>query len=265
MHLALWDIPPCRCLEAAASEMLVERTTSARAMDLLRTRQVDVALVPSTTVLCEAQVLAVLPDAVLASWAYPWASIVLRRDAHALRTVAYDPSCRQEAFMAKAVLREHYGATPGFVPVTEGEDPLRTDADASLVVGREIEGTPDQVLDLGQEWFELAQYPMVWGLFATLRGAATPSMARRIAELARDAESLAVDWAHSSGKESERRFFAESLRMQMDDITVAGLTELTDQMYYEGMIQELSPLPLYSPSDSEGPWWQAGGQGAEDG
>lgn len=264
MHLALWDIPPCRCLEAAASDMLVERTTAARAMELLRAQQVDVALLPSSVVLCEARVFDVLPDAAVASWAYPWASIVLRREAHALRTVAFDPSCRQEAIMAKAVLREHYRVTPAFVPVAGCEDPLRMGADASLVVGTESMGDPGQVLDLGQEWFELAQYPMVWGVFATLRGAATPSMAARIAELAKDAEVVARSLAVDSGTESERRFYAESLRLQMDDIAVAGLTELTDQLYFAGHIQDLTPLPLYSLPATDGRWWQAGGMGAED-
>ena len=264
MHLALWDIPPSRCLEAAASNMLVERTTAARAMELLRARQVDVAMLPSSAVLCEPAGLAVLPEAAVASWAYPWASIVLRREVQVLRTVAYDASCRQEAFMAKAVLREHYGATPAFVPATASEDPLRMDADASLVVGREMTGDPARVLDLGQEWFELAQYPMVWGVFATLRGAATPAMATRVAALARDAEDVALTLAGNSSKESERRFYAESLRLQMDDIAVAGLTELTDHLYFAGLIQDLSPLPLYSPAATDGTWWQAGAQGAED-
>lgn len=264
MHLALWDIPPSRCLEAAASDMLVERTTAARAMELLQARQVDVALLPSSAVLCEARALAVLPDAAVASWSYPWASIVLRREAHALRTVAYNPSCRQEEFMAKTVLREHYGVAPTFVPVAQGTDPLRVDADASLVVGRQMTGDPGRVLDLGQEWFELAQYPMVWGVFAALRPAATPSMATRIAALAQDAEDVALSLARGSVRESERRFYAESLRLQMDDITVAGLTELTDQLYFAGLIQDLSALPMYSPAATDGPWWRAGGQGAED-
>ena len=263
MHLALWDIPPSRCLESAASDLLVERTTAAGAMELLRASQVDVALLPSSTVLCEARELTVLPDAAVASWAYPWASVVLRREAHAVRTMAYDPACRQEAFMAKAVLREHYGATPAFVPVANGEDVLQADTDASLVVGREMDGGPGQVLDLGQEWFELVQYPMVWAVFATLRGVATPSMASRIAALAQDAEGIALSLARGSGNECERRFYTESLRLQMDDIAVAGLTELTDQLYFAGMIQDLAPLPLYSPAANDGPWWQAGGPGAE--
>ncbi len=265
MHLALWDIPPSRCLQAAASDVLVERTSAEEALRLLEAHQVDVALLPSQTVLCQPGTFSVLPGVALASWSYPWAAIVLRCELAGVHSVAYPVTCTQEAFMARTVLREHYGLAPRFVPKSEEEDLHYAGEDASLVVGEDLPVPGRQVLDLGQEWFELAQYPMVWGLFATLRDAATPGMARSVVELVQAAEDVAVRWGNQEEAARVRHFYAESVRLRLDNLARAGLTSFADFLYFDGVVEARLPLPLYTPPGVDGPWWAGTSPHAEHG
>ena len=140
--------------------------------------------------------------------------------------------------MARIILKEQYGQN---VTVTTDDS-----ADAQLLTGDASRALADDssALDLGQEWYELAQYPMVWALFACAREVATPTMVDTIISLTREAEEIAHEWGARSGSEIDR-FWANSVRLRLDDVTLAGLTAIRDFLFYYGVTDDLAELPLY--------------------
>ena len=266
MHLALWDCPPSECLLAASGRpettLEVERHDARTCARLLREQQVDVALLPSMVALSGRDDLDVLPGSALSTWAYPFARLVLRREIGNVKSVAFAPWCVQEALIARIMLREHYGQNPAMVPIrgATAADLLRAEEDASLIVGAEAPPTDRAVLDLGQEWFELAQYPMVWGLFVSLKEAASPTMVEAILTLAKEAEEIAYVWGQDRERDEDvRRFYAESLRLRLDDLAMASLTKFGEYLYYYNVTDELPVAPLYvppgKPHNADTPWW----------
>ena len=263
MHLALWDIPPADflALGLTAGDVTVpvdiERKDAQTCTELLLQGLVDVALLPSLVVLSNTDVFDVLPGVALSTWKYPYARMVLRRGIEGVETVAYDRQYAQEAFVARIILREHYDKNPAFVPL-DGVSPeglLNAEQDASLVVGPNapLLQTDHVTLNLGQEWFELVNYPMVWGLFATVKEAAAPVMVELLMHAARRAEQQRPLWVQAREMPPVlHTFYSEDLRFRLDDLAMAGLTEFRDYLYYYNITDEIPALPLYElPEDWE--------------
>lgn len=265
MHVALWDFPPTDCLFAAAESQAleVERAGGEACTQLLLERQVDVAFLPSTVVLGNTDIFAVLPGAAVSTWAYPFARIVLRRGLGHVQSVAYHGTDAMEALLARISFQEHYGLAPAFVPIPGGslDALLQATEDASLLVGRDIPALPETgvMLDLGREWFELAQYPMVWGLFVTLRESASPAALDAVTALAAEAERLAAAWAGADSiSPILRGFYAQDVRFRLDDLAIAGLTSLREFLYYYKVTDEIADPTFYTPPAPEaGSWYEA--------
>lgn len=265
MHVAFWDFPPTDCLLAAAESQAleVERTGGEACTQLLLERQVDVAFLPSTVVLGNTDAFAILPGAAVSTWAYPFARLVLRRGLGHVQSVAYHGTDTMEALLARIAFQEHYGLSPAFVAAPEGSADalLQVPEDASLLVGRDIPALPEVgvTLDLGREWYELAQYPMVWGLFVTLRELASPAAAAAVTALAAEAERQAAAWAGADGTPPILRdFYADDLRFHLDDLAIAGLTRLREFLYYYKVTDEIADPTFYTPPAPEaGSWYEA--------
>lgn len=208
----------------------------------------DLALVPTLDVLRMADDLTVLPSVAVSSWSYPYARLLLRGDLGApIRSVAFEPAAQQEVVLTRLVLREHYGATPTFTPVPEATADLLAAHDAVLVTGASAPdvAAPGLALDLGQEVFELTQYPMVWGLFATRAGEATPEMLRALKRAAREAEAAQGTQARAHADDpSVEEFYGDDLRVRYDDLATASLTEITDLLYQQAVLDDAPEIPL---------------------
>lgn len=263
MHLALWDIPPVDFLNATlktgvgAVPLEVERQDAQTCTELLLQGMVDVALLPSLVALSNTDTFDVLPGAALSTWAYPFAQLVLHQGIERVETVAFLKQHTQEALVARIILHEHYGKDPAFV-VLDGVTPealLHAGQDASLVVGPNAPmlQTEHVVLNLGQEWFELVNYPMVWGLFVTLKDAASPVMVEVLMDAVRSAEQKRPRWVQALDlSPAAQAFYREGLRLRFDDLAVAGLTEFRHYLYYYNVTEEIPDLPLYElPEDWE--------------
>ena len=263
MHIAFWDIPPIdfllsgRQVGAGAVPLEIERHDAQTCTRLLLQEQVDMALLPSMMVLSNTDVFDVLPGAALSTWTYPYARLVLRQGIEHVDSVAYAAPDTQEALLARIILREHYGKDPAFIPLTGAttETLLNAEQDASLLVGPDaLTRQPDQLsLNLGQEWYELANYPMVWGLFVTLKEAASPVMVEIIMEIIRAAEQRAPLWVQAREMPPAlHTFYTEGLRLRFDDLATASLTEFRQYLYYYNITDDLPELPLYElPDDWE--------------
>ncbi|MFQ5568545.1 MAG: MqnA/MqnD/SBP family protein [Rhodothermales bacterium] len=257
MHVAVWNTPPAEFfvsdLESSPTfgSVEVERCAPQDSVDLLQRGLVDVALVPTLVAFTNTDLLDVLPGAVLSTWAYPYAKLVLRKDLGQIRTLGFDPRHAQEAFIARIILREHYGQEPVFIPVEQRKPDALYQADegAALLVGDEVPllETGHLTLDLGQEWYELVNYPMVWGLFATRKDEATPAMVEALLAAIEAAEANRFAWIRDQDvPPALQPFFSDDLRLRFDDLATAGLTEFCQYLYFYNLTDEIPELPLYA-------------------
>ena len=263
MKLAIWDAPMAEAaasgLAAPGSDIELQRRRPEECAAALLKKQADVALVPSTMVLQGAEGFDVIPEAAVSSWKYPFARVVLKEGLESLElTLACDRRAVQEQFVATVALREHYQLGAETVPYDAPADPLdllRGDENAALLTSTDLETLPDRgrlgggglVMDLGQEWFELAKYPMVWGLFVAREDTLGPETTAALRDQLHAAEERRADWVRQAGHPLLEEFFAEDLRLQFDDLVVASLTELKHYLFYDdviGHVPDLSFAPL---------------------
>lgn len=260
MHLGIPDVPPAEFFVAGtlagpqAASVEVVRAAPVDLPGLLEERAVDVALVPTLTVLRDPGAYDVFPGVALSSWAYPYARLVLGEGlGEGVRRVAFDPRYVQEVLVARLVIREHYGFEPVFEPhpTPTPDELLNAGADAALLVGPDVPTfhTDRFALDIGQEWYEFANYPMVWGLFVAPRGAATKPQFETLLAMAADAEAHRAVWlrAHETNP-ALHAFYRDGLRIRFDDLAVASLTELRHHLYYHQALSDMPDiLPVHFP------------------
>ncbi len=256
--LALWNTPPADLLAAvlesehvpAPFEVVRARPEACAAL-LLR-GAVDVALVPTTMALQGADGFVFMPGVALSSWRYPYARLVLKRGLGGEAVhVAYDRRAIQERHVARIVLREHYQTEATFVP-REAEAPaalLEGEEEAALLAGPHVPALDLEsgtALDLGQEWYELANYPMVWGLLAARKDREErPEAVQALVQVAEAAEQHRRTWlAQQQLAPPQRAFFADELRLRFDDLAIASLTELKQYLFYYDVLGEIPSLTL---------------------
>jgi predicted solute-binding protein len=260
MRLAIWDM-----LAGALLHDTLAASRDAPPVDLrllspkacteqLMQGQVDVALLPSLVVFTNPEAVDVLPTGAFSTWRYPYARIRLRQGLEQIQSMAFNPEDAQEALIARIIMREHYRKEPEFIPY-EGATPetlLEASEDASLLVGGDVSmiHTEAITLNLGEEWFELVNYPMVWGLFATRRDEATPRAVNLLHALIEAAEVHRPVWlkAHDMTPEMHA-YVADDLRLRLDDLATASLTEFRNYLHYYGVTDDIPEFPLYVLTD----------------
>lgn len=265
VRLAIWDMLPAEFFVAGLVTgtarlpvaFEVERCPASEALQRLCNEHVDVALVPTLDVLLHNDKVDALPAVALSSWKHPYARIVLRQGFTQISSLALDPCYAQEAFIAQVILQEHYGQTPQPIAY-EGatrDELLSGEEDACLLVGQDVPTLQPGALtlDLGQEWYELANYPMVWGLFAVRKGEGNPLLVKALRQLARAAEAQREVWAQTREMPPELyEYFLENLRLRFDDLAMASLTAFREYLFYFQITDEVPNLPLYTiPEDEE--------------
>ena len=260
--LAVWDAPAAEFFlagitsGAAALPLEVERGTPRSCEEMLRTGAVDIALLPTVRALQMNEDYDVLSAVALVSWQYPYARLVLKNGLRGrIRTVASHPDDVQEAFLSKVILKEHYDMEPDFV-AAEGtpREVLAGDEDAALLVGNDVPTirTEGLSLDLGQEWYELANYPMVWGLFAVRKGAGTGAMIETLRRAAEAAEEQRGVWTQAREMPEEvHSFFREALRLRLGRLAFASLTELEQFLFYYDLADDVPEVPFVYVEDEE--------------
>jgi predicted solute-binding protein len=256
MRLAVWNTPPAEFLVsgftsgAVDSPYTIERYRPEACAARLVEGDADVALLPSLMALQAADSVDVIPGTALVSWKYPFARLVWKGGLHDMpATVDYDRRDRQEQFIARVIMQEHYGKAPEFI-AREDATPqrlLEADGEAALLVGSDVPSMEFETftMDVGREWFELANYPMVWGLFVTKRGVADEEIIEPLIASAQAADANRDVWmqAHETSPRL-REFYEEDLRTGIDRLAVASLTEFRKYLFYYGVTEEVPDLPL---------------------
>ncbi len=241
LRIELWDDPRLRRFGAALEGDGIEVSFCSReeAETRLRAGLSDLAVLPSDRVLADLEVFDVLPAVAYSSWSTPHVSLSMRDGlAGGAELLECDDPGALESLVARIVLKEHYGA----VARVETLAGAATDSDASAVLAIDQEpptGTSACVLDLGQEWYELTNYPMVWGLFVVRKGEVSGSTVRLLREAAEALETS----DHLDGTDPEEAGFSLP-RFRFDSIAVASLTELCDYLYYYGITTDVPELKV---------------------
>jgi len=131
----------------------------------------------------------------------------------------------------------------------------RADVELHSGTAPQSHGNDPAVLDLGREWYELAQYPMVWAVYCCLKGKGNDEMTKLLIKITKEAEIIAQNWGARSSSVKDR-FFGEHLRLRLDDVAIAGLTTIREYMYYYGLTKELLPLSIFESEHAQQvPWW----------
>jgi len=234
------------------------RADGMAAVDALQRREVDLALVPTFSVLRDAEAYAVLPILALSSWEHPFCGVVLKHGLHRPATSLIAPkSSVQEALLAQVLLKEHYGFRPElrFRDQTTLDD-LAGDADAVMVVSRaqDLQVPAGMTfLDVGQEWYELSSYPMVWHLAVSLPGIDRAGWGAKLRALVREAENRRGVWVRSLDMtEALHTWLAESLRFRFDDLATASLTEYREYLFSFGVLTEIPDVPIVTFEEEPG-------------
>lgn len=250
MKLITWAEPPAEAVAAVFAEALptpiLTTGTRREAVAALHTGQADVALVPILEALRDPDAFQFLPGLGLATWAYPYAKLVLKTDLAQLAPVGFDPAHAQAVLLARILLREHYGANPTFMPFP-ADTPLATifeQASVALQVAPifPTETPTFQALDLGQEWYELTAAPLVHGLWAVPAGQGTPELAEHLYTAFKETAPAFTDFPANS--EEERTYLQTQVTGLLDDTALQGMETLIDYFYFYNVIDEMPDLPF---------------------
>ncbi|MFT5144725.1 MAG: chorismate dehydratase [Rhodothermales bacterium] len=247
LRISLWDDHRLKALGAALESEETEVVFADRLQceKRLLSGLTDLAMIPSHRALAAAEDFEVLPAVAYSSWCTPHALISLRGGfAEKADTIQVPDVGSVESLVARVVLKEHYGlsVTVGLLETAAA----LSDHAAVLAVDEPAPAHDGLVLDLGQEWFELTNYPMVWGLFLMRKG----ELDARTIRILRDGVSSIETADHLDGTDPGADGLALP-RLRLDDLAVASLTELATYLYYYGVTKDIEEVTLGElPEDS---------------
>lgn len=256
MQLAIWNYPAAEFLVsgftsgAVPSPFEIERHAPEECAARLAQGDVDIALMPTTLALQAYDSLDAVPSVGLVAWKYPYARLVWGGGLHDFpETIAYNRRHAQEQFVARVILHEHYQLNPEFVAYDDVAPRALLDAseDASLLVGPDVPAlqTDGFAMDLGREWYELVNYPMVWGLLVTERGRADAEIIKPLIANAEAAEEHRDVWVQAQETPAAlNEFYSEELRVRIDRLAIASLTELRTYLFYYDVMDEIPDVPF---------------------
>ena len=138
--------------------------------ELLRVGAADIGIVSSIEV--PRQELEFVPGIAIASRG-PLRSILLisRVPIDQITSLAVDASSRTSVALCAIILKKRYGVQPKMVSMPPELDRMLASSDAALLIGDpalrlDLSSITYRVYDLGQEWSELTELPMVYAVWA---------------------------------------------------------------------------------------------------
>ncbi len=263
-QLAIWDYPPAEVLVfgftsgAVPSPFTLRRGEPLACVQALERGEADVALVPLLHVLRDPEAYEVVPDVgIVSTESYPYVRLFLREGLGKVERLVFDPRYAQEILLTRIILQEHYQLTPQFVPVMHSslEELRRGEADAVLLVGPDVPMIESEflALDIGQEWFELTAYPMVWGVVASPEGRLEVEEAALIREAARvGAANIEAYVQAMEPPVPVRTFLLEHFSPLLEGPAEGGLDEFRQYLFYYGALEEVPEVPfIFIPEEEE--------------
>jgi len=177
----------------------LEFSLPSQCAESLRSGVVDIGLVP-VVALARQPDLVVLPGNSIASHGAVRSILLFSlKPMEAIETLAADTSSRTSVILAQVILARKFGIRPRVRPYPPKLDEMLEVADSALIIGdpalhldpemREWRGRPLFVYDLGAEWTELTNLPMVFAVWAVKRLVADAAIAPVLMESARYGQS----------------------------------------------------------------------------
>ncbi|NNE70544.1 MAG: hypothetical protein HKN29_09315 [Rhodothermales bacterium] len=248
LRISIWDDPRLRAFGEALRSDSTEVSFDSREAGEKRLSAglVDIALLATDIAVGLSEDFDILPAVAYSSWSTPHATINLKDGFESRPEVleCADPKAL-ESLVSKVVLQEHYGIS---VRPEAASSPANVSA-GSAVLAFDVPGPTNdgRNLDLGQEWYELTNYPMVWGLFAMRKGELDAGVIRHLRNAAASVESA----DHLDGTDPGDDGMGLP-RFRFDDIVTASLTELCRYLYFYGVtgdIREIEPAKVPESAD----------------
>ena len=182
MKIAVWKNPVTYPVFKGLSDTFgnnVYQTSREQLTTDLQNGTAQVALIPADIALANPDEFDVIPAVAVSTWNNPFAVLTV----DALRSggtlgVMHGVEGRLSALLAAIVLKEHYGTIAALNERVSLPEEVAPDALITIPLEGEIGQTDNTavVMDLGQEWYELSNYPFVWAVFVTRKGEASPSV-----------------------------------------------------------------------------------------
>lgn len=242
LKLGVPDVPAARALADAwvASGIDLDARRDPLPLEVaeaeLRAGRLDLAFIPSLSVLRDPEAFSVVPGVALVGKVWPSASLHLPSGLAALAPrkqvrIGLDPRFIQEALLAQVIVKEAYGASPMFVPLAE-DQPLPM-LDAHLIApGINLAGD-GVTLDLGREWFEMTTRPMVWGLLASVSGGIEMEEARQLRDATLEHDGIPAE----PGVD-------EPSAVTLAAYAYDGLEAWMNHLFYHKAIDDLPEIPF---------------------
>lgn len=250
IHIAFWDDPVTRVLADMLDESEFEGVKGISihapeaALAKLREGIADVALLPSYTVLKEIRSLDILPAVALSSSTNPYATVAIKNiEKREAVIISVEHGQELSGLVTEIILKEQYDLLSKRVIAGEStiEKTIVTIQDSDTLADRGFH------LDIAREWYELANYPLVWAVFVTRRGEATSNIIRIVRDVVLQIDVKRGSWvAHEELTEQQRLFYEVDLRYRLDDVAAASLSELCEYLYYYGDTEEIPTFSLAS-------------------
>jgi len=241
LRIAVPDVPAARALahqwEGGTGAVGTVKLVPLEEADAhLRAGRVDLAFVPTLTVLRSPDDYSVVPGVALSGRAYPAARLHLPTGLAPLAPgntarLGLDPRFIQEALLIQVLLKELYGAKAQFVPVPSGTGVI--DVDGYLLPPNAPMPDSGITLDLGREWFELTTRPMVWALLAATAGGVESAEAKFLRDGAGELQG-----------EPEVPSAEEPTSVTLAAYAHAGLEAWVHHVFYHQALDDLPLIPF---------------------
>lgn len=207
-----------------------------RLADALASDQLDVALIPSVEYFRRPGYEIVSDACVAARGNVMSVKLYCRVHPGRVRRLALDEGSRTSAALVKVILAERYGVLPQTEPLRMESTTSDTTADAVLLIGDRAMHQPaehfEEVMDLGQVWYDWTGLPFVFAMWVARRDAHTDG----VEDILSQARNLGV---------------ASLARIARDEAPRLGITEqvathyLTKNLHYYLTSAERSGLRLF--------------------
>ncbi len=157
-----------------------------------------------------------------------------------VRILAADAASRTSVALARIVLRDRYGVEPELISMPADLEVMMEHADAAVIIGDpalrlDPPRIPYRVVDLGQEWYELTDRPMVFAVWA-----ARPELDAEAAHRA----AVLLEGSYRFGRERLEQIIAQESARRGIPKPVAR-AYLTRQVVYELGPAELEGMELF--------------------
>ena len=201
--------------------------------DRLEDGRADIGIVPSAEL--PRLGLEIIPGTGIASrGAVRSILLVSKAPREKIRVLAVDTSSRTSVQLARILLALNHGARPRLIPFRPDLAAMLEAADGALIIGDpalrvDIDHSPYQVFDLGEEWTATTGLPMVFAVWGGRKECIRPDLAEPFLESCRfglaHVEDIVRAESASRGLPEQlvREYFARNVTLEFGDEEYRGL------------------------------------------